>query len=97
MARVRVKLRASTVSGKPGTVFYQVAHKKEVKQITTRFHLFTEEWDNAGERIAADALAKNARLSAVQRMIDNDMERLLQIIRSLDLSGKEFRVQEIVK
>ena len=45
MARIRIKLRTSTVPGKSGTVFYQVAHKKEVKQITTRTHLLPEEWD----------------------------------------------------
>ncbi|MDO5418437.1 MAG: hypothetical protein Q4F50_00010 [Bacteroides sp.] len=58
MARIRIKLRTSTVPGKSGTVFYQVAHKKEVKQITTRTHLLPEEWDAVGERIQADALVR---------------------------------------
>lgn len=97
MARIRIKLRTSTVPGKSGTVFYQVAHKKEVKQITTRTHLLPEEWDAVGERIQADALVRTPRLSAIQRLMDNDMERLGHIIRSLELSGEEFGVREIVE
>lgn len=96
MAKIRIKLRTSTVPGKSGTVFYQVAHKKEVKQITTRMHLLPEEWDADNERIPADALVRVPRLSAIQRLLDNDMERLTQIIRSLELSGEEYGVREIV-
>lgn len=97
MAKIRIKLRTSTVPGKSGAVFYQVTHKKEVKQITTRIHLLAEEWNDAGERIASDALVKTPRLAALQRMMDNDMERLTQIIRSLEMSGDEFTVPDIVK
>lgn len=97
MAKIRIKLRTSTVPGKSGTVFYQVTHKKEVKQITTRIRLLAEEWNDAGERIASEALVKTPRLAALQRMMDNDMERLRQIIRSLEMSGDEFTVPDIVK
>lgn len=90
-------MRTSTVPGKSGTVFYQVTHKKEVKQITTRIHLLAEEWNDAGKRIASDALVKTPRLAALQRMMDNDTERLRQIIRSLEMSGDEFTVPDIVK
>jgi len=97
MAKIRIKLRASSVLGKPGTVYYQVTHKKEVKQATTRIHLQPEEWDDAGERIAADALVGNPRLAALQRVMDKDTERIRQIIRSLEISGGEFAVPDIMK
>lgn len=97
MAKIRIKLRTSTVPGKSGTVFYQVTHKKEVKQITTRMHLQPKEWDADNGRIQADALVRTPRLSAIQRLMDNDMERLGQIIRSLELSREEFGVREIIE
>lgn len=40
MVRIRIKLRLSTVSGKAGTIYYQVSHKKEVKHITTNIRQF---------------------------------------------------------
>lgn len=45
MTRIKIKLRLSTVSGRPGTVYYQISRKKEVKQITTNIRLLPEEWD----------------------------------------------------
>lgn len=35
MTRIKIKLRLSTVSGRAGTVYYQISRKKEVRQITT--------------------------------------------------------------
>lgn len=97
MARIRIKLRASTVSGKPGTIYYQVAHKKVVKQVTTGIHLLAEEWNKVEERIVMEALMKIPRLATLQRMIDEDVERIQLIIRSLELSGASFSTQDIVQ
>ena len=33
MATVKVKLRPSTVPGKAGTIYYQLTHLRQVKQI----------------------------------------------------------------
>ena len=35
MATIKVKLRQSSVAGRAGTIFYQLIHKKNIKQITT--------------------------------------------------------------
>lgn len=96
MAKIKVKLRLSTVPGKSGTVFYQVSHRKEVRQITTRIHLLPEEWDTSGERVSPDAVVGTPRLSAVQRLIDHDTSLLHQIIRSFEMSGKNFGIQSII-
>lgn len=86
MARIRTKLRISTVSGKSGTVFYQVAHKKEVKQITTRIHLLPEEWNAEEERISSVALSANPRLSGIQQKIESNLALLERIVRNLEIS-----------
>lgn len=96
MARIRTKLRISTVSGKSGTVFYQVAHKKEVKQITTRIHLLPEEWNAEEERISSVALSANPRLSGIQQKIESNLALLERIVRNLEISGADFGVQQIV-
>ena len=45
MATVKVKFRASSVATKEGTLFYQVIHKRIVRQIHTGYKLFPAEWD----------------------------------------------------
>ena len=44
MATVKVKLRPSTVPGKAGTIYYQLTHLRQVKQITTKIHLHPKNW-----------------------------------------------------
>ncbi len=97
MAKIRVKLRKSTVPGKSGTVFYQVTHKKVVKQITTRFHLLPDEWDEQEERIKTEAFPSASCLIALQREIDNGLSLLRRIIRQLELSEKDFGVDCIIE
>lgn len=97
MARIRIKLRTSTVPGKSGTVFYQVTHKKEVKQITTHIRLLPDEWNEQEERIIVQTLSPASHLSALQREIESDLALLQRIIHQLELSGEDFGVDNIVE
>ena len=45
MASVKVKFRPSTVSGREGTLYYQIIHNRVVRQINTEYKLFVSEWD----------------------------------------------------
>ena len=47
MATTRFKFRASSVSGKQGTLFIQVIHQRVVRQVTTSYKLYPKEWDAA--------------------------------------------------
>ena len=51
MATVKVKLRPSTVPGKAGTIYYQLTHLRQVKQITTKIHLHPKNWDSNNTQI----------------------------------------------
>lgn len=97
MATIKIKLRASTVPGKAGTVYYQVIHRKEVKQITTQIHLLPHEWNAEEGRISSAALSCNPRLSPVQRKMEEDVNLLRRVIRDLELTGSDFGVQSIIE
>lgn len=96
MVKVRIKLRLSSVPGKAGTVFYRLSHQKTVKQITTPIHLLPEVWNVAGECLRDDAIEENPHLSAVQRLIDNDIALVWQIIQSNEVQSKKFSLQCVV-
>lgn len=97
MVKFRIKLRASTVTGRPGTVFYQIAHRKEVKQITTGLRLLPEEWDARSGRIPPEAAARSPRLAAVQRLIDCDTLLLTRIISQAAQQSGDCRAQTIAR
>ena len=42
---VKVKFRASRVSGKAGTIYYQLTHLRRTRCITTGIRLMPGEWD----------------------------------------------------
>lgn len=96
MVRIRIKLRLSTVSGKAGTIYYQVSHKKEVKHITTNIRLLPEEWDGELGRVRKPVFSEEFRLSAVQRQLDHEFGQLRQLVESFESSGKTFRTGDIV-
>ena len=96
MVKVRIKLRLSSVPGKAGTVFYRLSHQKVVKQINTSIHLLPEVWNVGGERLRDDALQEDPRLPAVQRLIDNDIALIWQIIQSYEIQKKKFTLQHVV-
>lgn len=96
MTSIKVKVRPSQVAGKAGTVYYQVIHRREVRQISTRLHLFPGQWDETQQRILSDA----ADLRSVESCIRRDTERLHRIIRELENAsrndGSLFSAADIV-
>ena len=97
MTRIKIKLRLSTVSGRAGTVYYQISRKKEVRQITTNIRLLPEEWDASAGCVCKSVYSGYFRLSMIQHRIDREVGQLRQIIRSLELSGEDFSARTVVE
>ena len=51
MATTKFKLRTSTISGKPGTLFIQVIHQRESRQASTKYKLYPNEWNTAKQSV----------------------------------------------
>ena len=49
MATVKVKIRPTAIPGMAGTVYYQIVHRRQVRQIATDIHLSVGEWDEGRE------------------------------------------------
>lgn len=97
MASVKVKFRPSTVNGKEGTIYYQIIHKRVIRQIKTDYRIIAEEWD---EKSGAVIIATDSRISilrSVKERINRDVERLNTVISRLHGSGKEFTANDIVE
>ena len=93
MATLKVKLRCSTVAGKCGTIYYQISHRRKIRQITTGIHIPPDQWNAAGERINCPG---NAGWDAAQGRIENDTAVLRHIISELDRNGSPYTADDIV-
>ncbi len=93
MATVKVKLRPSTVPGKAGTIYYQLTHLRQVKQIATKIHLHPQDWDsNKAQIIFTDSTSY-----LLQCKIDRDLDRLKKIIYKIDAECANYTVNEIIE
>lgn len=45
MTSIKVKFRPSTAKGKEGTIYYQIIHKRIIRQLKTDYRIFTHEWN----------------------------------------------------
>lgn len=75
---VKVKFRASRVSGKAGTIYYQLTHLRRTRCITTGIRLMPGEWDASAQRAVSP---EPGRVPVWQCRIECDVDRLHRIIR----------------
>lgn len=92
MATIKVKLRQSSVAGRAGTIFYQLIHKKNIKQITTDIRLHPYEWDAIREVVTTTTINREI----IQNRIDSDIVLLKRIIHNLDKTKNSYSVNDIV-
>lgn len=51
MTSVKTKFRVSTTKEDEGTLFIQVIHHRQVRQIKTSYRIHSHEWDGKNSRI----------------------------------------------
>lgn len=97
MVSVKIKFRPSTQVGKEGTIYYQIIHKRVIRQIKTDYRILADEWDekNGAVMIATDS--RSSVLRSVKERIKRDVKRLNTVISRLHGSGKEFTANDIVE
>ena len=87
MASIKVKYRPSATNGKEGSIYYQVIHRRTVRQIGTDFRVFDAEWNKEASsvRIMPETSENRKRyLHSVAEHIGWDIRRLQAIIAQCD-------------
>ena len=92
MATIKIKLRASSVAGKEGTIYYQITHHRIVRQISTNIHILPEDWDRKQQ-----CFSQSEVNAALQSRIQGDMTLLRRIIKELNASGVPYTAEDIVR
>lgn len=98
MATVKVKFRASSVPGKEGTLYYQLIHQRNLRWISTDYHVFPDEWnDKKSAIIVSNRNNRQAHLQLIQSQIDWEMKQMQRIIRDKDAEGIPYTIDDIAK
>lgn len=98
MATVKLKFRPSSVKGNDGTLFFQIIHRRQVRQVYTGLHIGEAEWDAAAAAVVAPEAdpAGAERRSAVSAAVEECRARLSAAISRLDGSGVPYTAQDVV-
>lgn len=97
MATVKLKFRPSMVAGRPGTIVYLITHRRTVRQITTEYKVFSDEWDEKQSRLVIIHKSGRAEIvRTISRRIHRDIERLNSIIDNLDRKSYEYSSDDII-
>ncbi len=97
MASVKVKFRPSTVNGKEGTIYYQIIHKRVIRQIKTDYRILADEWDEKNDAVIIASDSRSSVICSIKERINRDIKRLNTVIRRLHESGKEFTADDIIE
>lgn len=95
MTSIKVKFRSSSVTGKEGTIYYQIIKDRIVRQLKTKHRLFEEEWNPRTSDIII-AGERAGRLKDLQWSITCDENILRQIIANWERAGKSFSAGDVV-
>lgn len=97
MATVKLKFRPSMVADRPGTIIYLITHRRTVRQITTEYRVFSDEWDEKQSRLVTiNKYERGETVRIISRRIHRDMERLNTIIENFDSKCQEYSSEDII-
>jgi Site-specific recombinase XerD len=98
MTSITIKFRKSTIKNKEGVLYFQLIHKRKTKLITTRFRLYSHEWDSRKAVVVKDH-ADNEREIYLQNISEGlvfENEQIEKLISMLEKRG-EYTVCELAE
>lgn len=100
MTSIKIKFRASTVAGKPGSLYFQIIHRRKTRQVTVPGELFLSEWDSRSERVIlygrGPGKERTKELHSLWEQLQRDKARFYRIVHELEGTGEEYDVEDIV-
>lgn len=99
MASIKIKFRPSTVEGRDGTLFFQIIHLRQVKQLNTGLHVYNSEWDaeDTDVIVPAEATAERVKyLSSIKENLRVWQKKLLYVISELDSKGDSYTADDVI-
>lgn len=97
MASIKVKFRSSSVADHAGTLYYQIIHERKQRQLFTDYHVFPSEWDESRSMVTPSRTdERRSLIRSIRERIRWDIDRLIRIIRKLEVGGIAYSADDIV-
>ncbi len=98
MATVKIKFRSSIVNGEQGYIYYQVIHKRVVRQQKTGYRLYDNEWDCRLSNIVLPVCSENRKryLLEICDKIQMDIKQFQRIIGNFKQSNYNYTADDVI-
>ncbi|MDR1502569.1 MAG: site-specific integrase, partial [Prevotella sp.] len=99
MTSIKVKFRTSTTKEYEGTLFIQVIHNRQVRQIKTKYRIHLHEWDEKNSRIRVNQASGERKqyLKEVAAAIIRIAEQIQSSVRYLTGKGVPYATDDILQ
>lgn len=96
MASIKVKFRPSSTIGKEGTIYYQIIHKRVIRQLKTDYRIYADEWDEGRTTLILADNGRNGYLQSIRERINWDIKRLGNIVSHWENKQISYTADEII-
>lgn len=100
MVSIKLKFRVSSLPKKEGTLYFQIIHKRIVRQIGTSYRILEPEWNETNNNIAqlSDiAPERQTYIKSIRDKIVWEKKRLDKVIRQIERNGEKFSIDDIIR
>ena len=96
MATFKLKFRPSTAEGKPGTLYFQVIHRRSTRTLNTDYRIMPEEWDGRTSFIRITGTPdRQAELQLIASQIRWDCKQITSLITEREQAMVEYTADDI--
>lgn len=97
MATFKLKFRPSIAEGKPGTMYFQVTHRRSTRTVYTDYHITPEEWDGRTSFIRITGTPeRQAELRLITSKLRWDCKQITSLIAEKEQAMVEYTADDIV-
>lgn len=97
MATFKLKFRPSTAEGKPGSIYFQVTHRRSTRTVYTDYRVMPEEWDGRTSFIRITGTPeRRAELQLIASKLRWDCKQITSLITEKELAMLEYTADDIV-
>ena len=98
MTSVKVKFRKSTIKSREGVLYFQLIHNRKTKLITSRFRLYSHEWDTRLSTVVIDNADSERRiyLQNIEEGLISETQEIYDLISILEKRG-DYTTKELAE
>ena len=97
MATFKLKFRPSTTEGKPGTLYFQVTHRRSTRTVNTDYRVMPEEWDGRTSFIRITGTPeRQAELQLIASKLRWDSRQITSLITEKEQAMVEYTADDIM-